>query len=105
LESKGIGTVIVIVIVVVIAVMCIIVGYYLGTHGGIGLGTSSLQDINEHPERYLGKEVTVEGYAWAYSTPYGEYNYEGLIYQKTRYTGLHLTTFCYLSFLIIWEPK
>jgi hypothetical protein len=53
-----------------------------------GSGTTSLEDISYHPERYIGKEVTVEGYVVnVIQTPIFEnegyvMRYSGSVFQK-----------------------
>jgi len=91
MDKRGFGAIGAIVAMVVAGLIVYGIIYYgpgiWGRISGAGSGTTSLQDISYHPERYIGKEVTVDGYVWAYQTPVFEnegyiMRYSGSVFQK-----------------------
>ena len=87
MDKRGFGIIGAILAMVVAGLIVYGIIYYgpgiWGRISGAGSGTTSIQDISEHPERYIGTEVTVEGYVWAYQAPVVLENWESVL----RYTG------------------
>ena len=88
MHQRGMGTLGVIIAMVIAGLIIYGIIYYGPEIWERIRGSSGMiQEISEHPERYVGKEVTVEGYVWVLQIPIVEnegirYSYTGSIFQK-----------------------